>query len=89
MDGLAGRIDSTKSYVWDLENKPNIRPSAETVSKLAAALDTTIAVLLGERTVEDADEADKVFFRNYQALKPDTKKQIRRILDALKEENGN
>jgi transcriptional regulator with XRE-family HTH domain len=87
LEALADKISSTKSYIWDLENKPNIRPSAETVYKLATALDTTVDVLMGEKSMEDADEDDKVFFRKYQPLKPETKKQLSRIMDVLLDED--
>ncbi len=87
LEKLAEEIGSTKSYIWDLENKPNIRPSAEIVYKLATALDTTVDVLMGEKSIEDSDEEDKVFFRKYQPLKPETKKQLSRIMDALMDED--
>ena len=86
LEALAELIDSTKSYVWELENKPNIRPSAELVYKLAKALDTTVGVLLGEATVDDLSERDQVFFRSYQVLRPETKKRLSRIMDVLMEE---
>ncbi len=88
LEGLALEIESTKSYVWELENKPTIRPSAELVYKLAKALNTTVGVLLGEAAVDDASEQDQVFFRKYQPLKPETKKQLSRIMDALMEDDG-
>jgi len=87
LEGLADKVTSTKSYIWDLENKPSIRPSAEMVYKLATALDTTVDVLMGEKSMEDADEEDKVFFRKYQPLKSETKKQLSKIMDALMDED--
>jgi transcriptional regulator with XRE-family HTH domain len=87
LEGLAIAIGSTKSYIWELENKPNIRPSAELVYKLSKALDTTVGVLLGESEPEHLSEADQVFFRNYQELKPETKKRLSRIMDVLMDED--
>ena len=87
LEGLATEIDSTKSYVWELENKPTIRPSADLVYKLAKSLKTTVGVLLGEAAMDDLGEKDQVFFRSYQELKPQTKKQLSRIMDALVEED--
>lgn len=81
LQGLADEIGSTKSYIWELENKPNIKPSAQTVYKLAVALGVTVEDLLGEETT---DQNDQVFFREYKGLKEDTKKQLKNILDALK-----
>ena len=87
LEALAELIESTKSYVWELENKPNIRPSAELVYKLAKALNTTVGILLGEAAEDDLSERDQVFFRSYQVLKPETKKRLSRIMDVLMEED--
>ena len=87
LQALAEAIESTKSYVWELENKPNIRPSADLVYKLSVALDTTVGVLMGEAAVGDLAEQDQVFFRNYQELKLDTKKRLSRIMDVLMEDD--
>ena len=92
LESLAKEVDSTKSYIWELENKPNIRPSAELVYRLATKLGTTVGVLMGE--LEPADfrpkeltEPDRLFFRNYQELNPKTKKRLKDIMDILSEED--
>lgn len=85
LEELAGMVGSTKSYIWELENKPKIRPSAEMAYKLAKELKTTVGVLMGEKEPKDLPEEDQVFFRNYQELTPGSKKQLRKILDALKD----
>lgn len=87
LEELASEVGSTKSYVWELENKPNIRPSAELVYKLAKALDTTVGVLLGEKEPDELPEQDQVFFRNYQTLRPETKERLSKIMDILAEED--
>ena len=73
--------------MWELENKPNIRPSAELVYKLSKALKTTVAVLLGEQDPNELSGDDQVFFRNYQELSDPTKKRLSRIMDVLMEED--
>ena len=87
LEELAEKIGSTKSYVWELENKPKIRPSAELVYKLSKALSTTVGVLMGEKEQDQMPEKDQVFFRNYQELNSDTKKRLARIMDVLMEED--
>lgn len=89
LEELATEIGSTKSYMWELENKPTIRPSAELVYKLSKALKTTVAVLLGEKDHNELPEEDAVFFRGYQKLKDDDKKRLSRIMDVLMEEDNN
>ena len=87
LEALASEIGSTKSYLWDLENKPTIRPSASLVHRLAVALGTTVGVLLGEASPHDAPETDQVFFRNYQKLSPATKRRLALIMDALTQDD--
>lgn len=86
LEALAEMVGSTKSYLWELENKPNIRPSAELVYKLSVALETTVGVLLGETEVKEIAERDQVFFRKYEKLKPQTQKRLSLIMDALMKE---
>ena len=88
LEDLAEAIGSTKSYVWELENKPNIRPSAELVYKLAVALDTTVGVLMGEAAPDELPQEAEVFFRKYQKLGDKTKERLGALLDALDEEDG-
>ena len=83
LDQLAKKVDSTKSYIWDLENKEKIRPAAEIVYKLAQALEVTVEALMGE----SANNQDEVFFREYKGLNDNTKSRIQKILNALKEED--
>ncbi len=83
LEGLAERIGSTKSYVWELENKPNIRPSADLVYKLSTALKTTVGAMLGEKEPHDLPEKDQVFFRNFQQLSPETKDRLQKIMEVL------
>jgi len=84
LEQLAGLTDSSKSYIWELENKDAPNPSADKVGKLAAALDVTVGFLLsGTSASPDAEVVDEAFFRKYKTLPETTKKQIRKILDAL------
>ena len=86
LEVLAEAAGSTKSYIWELENKPNIRPSAELVYRLARILGTTVGVLLGEHDPDDIHPQDRVFFRGYQELKPQTKVRLKQIMDILSQD---
>jgi transcriptional regulator with XRE-family HTH domain len=82
LDRLAELSESSKSYIWELENKDPPRPSADKIAKIAKALGVTPDYLLVEDvTVEDA--TDTAFFRKYQSLEPGTKEKIRKMLDLL------
>lgn len=81
LEQLAHLVGSTKSYIWELEKKPEIKPSAELVAKLAQALDVTMDSLMDEKKENDKDI---VFFREYKSLSEDTKNQLMNILQAIK-----
>ncbi|WP_027349568.1 helix-turn-helix domain-containing protein [Halotalea alkalilenta] len=87
LDQLAERTDSSKSYIWELENKDDPKPSAEKIGKIAAVLEVTAEFLLTEATTTP-DEAvvDEAFFRKYKTMSEPDKKKIRKILDAWDDE---
>ena len=59
LDKLAELTGSSKSYIWELENKNPPRPSAEKLSKIAEQLGVTIEYLLDdENKVTEADAGD-------------------------------
>lgn len=78
LDQLADLTGSSKSYIWELENKDLPRPSAEKLSKVAEKLGVTISYLIGEQDEEDATDA--AFYRNFQRLNPDKKKMMRQMI---------
>jgi transcriptional regulator with XRE-family HTH domain len=82
LEKLAELTDSSKSYIWELENKSPPRPSAEKLSRIAAELGVTAEYLLdraGELHVADA--ADEAFYRKYRRMDPTVKDRIRRMID--------
>lgn len=81
LDQLAKLTGSSKSYIWELENKNPPRPSAEKMAEIARALQVTTDYLLGN---EDEDVAeDKAFFRKYSKMPEETRRQIRAIAATL------
>lgn len=88
LDKLAELADSSKSYVWELENKTPPRPSADKLSKIADALDTTLEFLLDSSgNIPEEDAADATFYRNYRKLDASTKSKIRKIVDLWDDED--
>ena len=41
LDQLADATESSKSYMWELENKDDPKPSADKLARIAAVLDVT------------------------------------------------
>ncbi|MCR9118425.1 MULTISPECIES: helix-turn-helix domain-containing protein [Maricaulis] len=78
LDQLAELTGSSKSYIWELENKAPPRPSADKLSKIADKLGVTITYLIGEQAEEDATDAN--FYRNFQKLDKEKKEMLRRMV---------
>lgn len=83
LDQLAQATDSSKSYIWELENKNPPRPSAEKLSSIATALGVTVDFLMGADDQTLADAEDKAFYRAYSTLPEDTRRQIREMAKIL------
>lgn len=81
LEKLAELADSSKSYIWELENKNPPRPSAEKIAKIGAVLGVTAEYLLNTtESTPTADTVDQAFFRKYQRMDPNTKEKIRSIV---------
>ena len=84
LEQLADRTDSSKSYIWELENKNPPRPSGEKLSKIANELGVTIDYLLDtDNGITKESAADTLFFRNYQKMDPKTKAKLRSMAELL------
>lgn len=84
LEQLADLTESSKSYMWELENKENPKPSAEKLTKIAAALKVTPEFLTNDNITEPSpSEGDNAFFRKYRGLKPETKKKLDDILKII------
>ncbi len=88
LDQLAKATDSSKSYMWEIENKEVARPSAEKLDKIAGALGVTSAFLI-DASQDHPTEAveDTAFYRKYQKADPTIKAKLKRILDVLDDDN--
>ena len=87
LEQLADLTGSSKSYIWELENKDDPKPSADKIAKIAAVLEVTTDYLLSGSTEAPGDAViDEAFFRKYKNMPDDTKKSIRKILDAWEDD---
>lgn len=87
LDQLAALTESSKSYIWELENKEPPRPSADKIAKIAAALDVTGDYLMGTDGIDLQSAEDQAFFRKYSQMDPDTRARLRRLAKALDEDD--
>jgi len=87
LEQLAEVTDSSKSYIWELENKDDPKPSAEKIGKIATVLEVTTEFLLSDSTsTPDEEVIDEAFFRKYKTMSEPDKKKIRKIIDAWEDE---
>ena len=87
LEKLAELTESSKSYIWELENKDDPKPSAEKVARIASALNVTSEFLLSETVTPPGEEVvDEAFFRKYKTMPETTKKKIRKILEGWDDE---
>lgn len=81
LEKLAELTESSKSYIWELENKEPPRPSAEKVAKIASVLGVTTDYLVSATKASPSEEVlDQAFFREYQDLDESTKEKLRELV---------
>lgn len=82
LERLAELADSSKSYIWELENKDPPRPSGEKIARIAEALGVTADYLLDDQAqAVKPDVVDQAFFRQYRRLNKETKERIRDLVE--------
>ena len=87
LERLGDLTDSSKSYIWELENRNPPRPSMDKIAKIAAVLGVTADYLMDPtETVKVEDATDTAFFRKYRKMDPTTKDKIRRMVDLMGED---
>jgi len=84
MEQLAQAARISKSYVWELENRPAQRPSAQVLHALAKVLGATVQDLLGEPAPLEGGPEDIAFYREYLGMSDADKARYRKMLDLFK-----
>ncbi|KVK97023.1 MULTISPECIES: helix-turn-helix domain-containing protein [Burkholderia] len=84
LDALADKTESSKSYIWELENRPVVRPSADKISKIAVVLGVTVEFLLDDEKQEASQsDLDEAFFRRIGRLDATKRAQLEKFLKAI------
>ena len=81
LDKLADITESSKSYMWELENRETRKPSAEKLTRIAQALSVTTDYLLDESATPDEKVLQEAFFRKFSKLEDEDKKKIEQMVD--------
>lgn len=82
LDKLAELTESSKSYIWELENRDTRKPSGEKLTRIAQALSVTTDYLLDESANPDEKVVREAFFRKFSKLDPDDKKRVEDMIEA-------
>lgn len=87
LDKLAELTESSKSYLWELENRDARKPSAEKLTKIAQALGVTTDYLFDDNATADDAVLKEAFFRKFNQLEDDDKKKIQQMVDLWGKKN--
>jgi len=82
LDELAKRSATSKSYLWELENRDTRKPSAEKLASIAEVLSVTTEYLLDEKASFDDKQIKEAFYRKFNRLEDDDKERIREMIEA-------
>lgn len=82
LDELAKLSESSKSYLWELENRDTRKPSAAKLTKIAEVLSVTTEYLLDENAGLDDKQMKEVFFRKFNRLDDGDKERIEEMIEA-------
>ena len=81
LDKLAELTESSKSYLWELENRDTRKPSAEKLTRVAQALGVTTDYLLDDTAGADDEMRKEAFFRKFSKLTADDQERIADMIE--------
>ena len=81
---LARLADTSKTYIWQIENRPDTAPSLQKLEAIARSLEVSPDLLLRQENGTDADEdLDLTFLQRYRQLSPDERRKVRQLVDII------
>ena len=81
LDKLAALTDSSKSYLWELENRDTRKPSGEKLTRIAQALEVTTDYLLDDSDEPGDEVLKEAFYRSFKKLDLDDQEKIKQMID--------
>ena len=84
---LAEKCNSSKSYMWEIENKTVCRPSADKLSRIASALEVSLSSLLNNSIAEDKLlDSEKLFVSELRKMRNLLERHLDRLSKKSNEE---
>ena len=87
LDKLAELTDSSKSYIWELENRDTRKPSGEKLTRIAQTLSVTTDYLLDDKTEPEEEVFKEAFYRSFKRLDADDQEKIKQMIDLWGKKN--
>jgi len=85
LQDLATQVGASKAHIWDLETGRAKNPTIDLLAKLAGALDTSIADLIGESAPpEDNPPEVLAMFRELKELSDADRETIKIMMERLR-----
>ena len=81
LDDLAKKSETSKSYLWELENRDTRKPSAAKLTKIAEALSVTTDYLLDDNADLNDEHIKEAFYRKFNRLPEEDKKRIQDMVE--------
>jgi transcriptional regulator with XRE-family HTH domain len=82
LEQLAEQTDSSKGYIWELENRDTLKPSAEKLVKIAVILNVNIEFLLDDsKHTPDDSVLKNAFFKKFEKLNQEDQKKFMKIIE--------
>lgn len=87
IEQLAEQTDSSKGYIWELENSDTRKPSAEKLIKIAVILNVDIEFLLDDsKDTPDDNVLKNAFFQKFEKLNQKDQKKFMKIIESWGED---
>ena len=81
LEQLGEMSGSSKSYIWELENRDTRKPSGEKLTRIAQALEVTTDYLLDDSEEPSDQVLKEAFFRKFSKLKLEDQEKITDMID--------
>lgn len=81
LDELSRLSGTSKSYLWELENRDTLKPSAEKLSRIAEVLSVTTEYLLDDKADFDDAQMKEAFFRKFNKLDDEDKRRVEEMIN--------
>ncbi len=81
LDKLSDVTETSKSYLWELENQNSRNPTQDKLIKISQALDVTIEYLTNDESELDKSVMEKAFFKKFNQLSKGDQDKIKQIVD--------